>query len=303
MAPRIAILRLYAEAKGLDPQALVSAHIRHLKTFQYWILERLELFGYSADVDAERQAELLGLRPDRVAEAVDAVLEAFRSKPEDAAALPPLLTLPEKLVAVEAAAPRLREALRRRKAEGAWRSWLYALHLTSPDGRPTCLGYAFYEALGAGREPGRAYVEAAEGLLKWIVALEAAALDLGTKNELDALLAAYARFIPGLDLHTVYYAFRYLASDVRGISMAALAEPPEKIFALLENGYLKDDEFRCGMSKRQKLKFYDIKAKKAFETDSYEVVEKQTARGVMLFAVATSPHTGKKVYRLLGRKK
>jgi hypothetical protein len=57
------------------------------------------------------------------------------------------------------------------------------------------------------------------------------------------------------------------------------------------------------MSKKQKLKFYDIKAKKAFETDQYEVVEKQTARGLMLFAVATSPYTGKKVYRLLGRKK
>ncbi len=54
---------------------------------------------------------------------------------------------------------------------------------------------------------------------------------------------------------------------------------------------------------KQKLKFYDIKAKQAFETDKYEVVEKQTARGPMLFAVATSPHTGKKVYRLLGRKK
>ena len=54
---------------------------------------------------------------------------------------------------------------------------------------------------------------------------------------------------------------------------------------------------------KQKLKFYDIKAKKAFETDQYDVVEKQTARGPMMFAVATSPYTGKKVYRLLGKKK
>jgi hypothetical protein len=53
----------------------------------------------------------------------------------------------------------------------------------------------------------------------------------------------------------------------------------------------------------QKLKFYDVKAKQAFETDKYEVVEKQTPKGVMLFAVATSPYTGIKVYRLLGRKK
>ncbi len=54
---------------------------------------------------------------------------------------------------------------------------------------------------------------------------------------------------------------------------------------------------------QKKLKFYDVKAKQAFETDSYEVVEKQTARGPVLFAVAASPYTGVKVYRILGRKK
>jgi len=57
------------------------------------------------------------------------------------------------------------------------------------------------------------------------------------------------------------------------------------------------------MTTKQKLKFYDVKAKQAFETDQYEVVEKQTARGPMLFAATTSPYTGIKVYRLLGKKK
>mgnify|MGYP000113471999 CR=1 FL=1 len=46
-----------------------------------------------------------------------------------------------------------------------------------------------------------------------------------------------------------------------------------------------------------KLRFYDIKAKQAFETDEYEVV----VRGRLKFAVATSPLTGIKVYRLLGK--
>jgi len=46
-----------------------------------------------------------------------------------------------------------------------------------------------------------------------------------------------------------------------------------------------------------KLKFYDVKARQAFETDEYEVVVK----GKLKFAVATSPLTGIKVYRLLGR--
>jgi len=39
-----------------------------------------------------------------VAQAIDSVLEAFHSKPEDAAALSPLLTLPEKLVVIRATA-------------------------------------------------------------------------------------------------------------------------------------------------------------------------------------------------------
>lgn len=57
------------------------------------------------------------------------------------------------------------------------------------------------------------------------------------------------------------------------------------------------------MSKKQKIRFYDIKAKQAFETDQYEVIEKQTTRGPMMFAVAKSPYTGIKVYRLIGKKK
>jgi hypothetical protein len=230
--PRIAILKTYAEARGLDLQILERTHLRYLETFQYWILERLKMLGYGVD---GAEAEPLRLRRNEVAAAVDAVLEAFRSKPEDAAALPPLLTLPEKVVTVEALAKQLGEALRR--GGGRWRSWLYVLHLASPSGRPTRLGRALLAALEAGRGAGRAYVEAAErlGLLRWIVALEAAALDVGTKNELDALLAAYARRVPGLDLHAVYSAFMYMASDVRGVTMAALALPPEKVFEMLES--------------------------------------------------------------------
>ena len=226
--PRVVILRLYAEARGLDPQALERMHMRYLGTYQYWILERLELFGYGG-ADAGRWAELL--RPGDVADAVDAVLGAFRSGPEAAAALPPLLTLPEKVAAVEALAPQLGEALR----EGAWRSWLYVLHLATPKG-PTRLGRALRRALEAGGEPGEAYVKAAEelGLLKWIIALEAAALDVGTKNELDALLAAYAKYAPQMDLRAAYAAFRYMASDVKGVAMAVPDLPPEKILEMLE---------------------------------------------------------------------
>ena len=53
----------------------------------------------------------------------------------------------------------------------------------------------------------------------------------------------------------------------------------------------------------QRLRFYDIKAKQSFETDRYEVVEKVTPRGRMLFAVTVSPYTGIKVWRILGKAK
>jgi hypothetical protein len=228
----MAVLRVYAEVRGLDALTLERAHLRYLETFQYWILERLGLLGYDGGTDVG--AELLRARRAELAEAVDAVLGAFRTGPEGAAALPPLLTLPEKVVVVETLAPQLGETLR--CGGGRWRSWLYVLHLAAPSGAPTRLGRVLLAALETGREPGRAYVETAErlGLLKWIVALETVALDVGTKNELDALLAAYAKYIRLPDLHVVYSAFRYMASDVRGITMVTPALPPERIFEMLE---------------------------------------------------------------------
>jgi len=57
------------------------------------------------------------------------------------------------------------------------------------------------------------------------------------------------------------------------------------------------------MPRRQGLRFYDIKARQSFETDQYEVVEKETPRGKMLFAVATSPYTGIRVWRIIGKAK
>lgn len=51
----------------------------------------------------------------------------------------------------------------------------------------------------------------------------------------------------------------------------------------------------------EKLKFYDLTAKKAFETDSYEILEKDTIKGKMKIAIAVSPYTGKKCARPLGK--
>jgi len=47
-----------------------------------------------------------------------------------------------------------------------------------------------------------------------------------------------------------------------------------------------------------KLKFYDLKGKKSFETDKYKIVTKDTKRGKMKFAVATAP-SGIPSYRIM----
>lgn len=52
-----------------------------------------------------------------------------------------------------------------------------------------------------------------------------------------------------------------------------------------------------------KLKFFDIVAKKPFETDKYEVVTKETKRGLVEIAFAESPYTGKRIARILGVRK
>lgn len=49
----------------------------------------------------------------------------------------------------------------------------------------------------------------------------------------------------------------------------------------------------------EKLAFFDLKAKKHFETDQYEVVEKVTKRGTVKMAFAVSPYTGKKYGRII----
>jgi len=75
-------------------------------------------------------------------------------------------------------------------------------------------------------------------LIKWIITLEAAALDVGTKNELDNLLSAYGAFMRDylqvkVDLSEVYSAFQYMASDVGGITMATPALPIEEVLRRL----------------------------------------------------------------------
>ncbi|MEZ0289745.1 MAG: hypothetical protein ABWJ42_01480 [Sulfolobales archaeon] len=51
----------------------------------------------------------------------------------------------------------------------------------------------------------------------------------------------------------------------------------------------------------EKIKFFDIVAKKPFETDKYEVVVKETKGGRKVrIAFAVSPYTGKRIARILG---
>jgi hypothetical protein len=124
-SPRITLLLFtYAEAKGLDPRAVLQKRLQNVERLGphlTGILERLQRLGYRTErggppnLDAlRRYQKALGLNP-QVAQAIDSVLETFRSKPEDAAASPPLLTFPEKLVVTRATASsksQLRKTLR-----------------------------------------------------------------------------------------------------------------------------------------------------------------------------------------------
>ncbi len=50
-----------------------------------------------------------------------------------------------------------------------------------------------------------------------------------------------------------------------------------------------------------KLKFRDLKAKKTFETDKFEVISKKNKKGNMMkFAVTTAP-SGAKAFRIVSK--
>jgi hypothetical protein len=53
--------------------------------------------------------------------------------------------------------------------------------------------------------------------------------------------------------------------------------------------------------KKEKIRFFDLKAKQFFETDDYEIVIKETKRGKIKMAKAVSPITGKVYYKILGK--
>ena len=49
-----------------------------------------------------------------------------------------------------------------------------------------------------------------------------------------------------------------------------------------------------------KLKFYDMKKRKAFVTDNYRLISKRTKHGMRYFAIATAP-SGIKSYRIVSK--
>jgi hypothetical protein len=270
-SPRITLILIYAKTKGLNPGQVLERHldaVSRLGEHQRWILDKLEWLGYRSKRgslpninELDHYQEALGLNVGDIVKAMDVVLKVFNSGPDDVFALPPILTLPEKLVIMRAITSTkshfdflktMKILLARSKDVGDpdtfrrelrfRRTWLYSLHLIDAE-RPTCLGYAVAFSMEAGEDAAEAYVVRAGelGLLKWIIALEAAALDVGTKNELDNLLSAYDDFVRDyvqvkVDLGEVYSAFRYMASDVGGITMATPALPIEEVLRRLGMG-------------------------------------------------------------------
>lgn len=53
---------------------------------------------------------------------------------------------------------------------------------------------------------------------------------------------------------------------------------------------------------KEKLKFYDVKAKKGFTSTKYKIVTKKTKRGLVNFAVSDAP-SGIKSWRIISKGK
>jgi len=272
-SPRVLFLLLYAEVKGLDPSDLLQRHLAYVKRIgpqMAWLAERLKWLGYETRGGREpdphksmEYAKRLGLDPGEVAATVEALLKVLKARgPEDAAYLPPALALPEKALLLDAAAQsqafNLRGTLRllAKLAQGeevevgdpaSFRrelrfrhAYLYALHLAAAERRPTCLGYALALHLDMGHPPLPTYFSLlrATGRLRYVVALEALALGVGTREDLDALLDVYEKLLNkrGVALpprEEIYTAFVGMRSDI-GVGMIAPAKPLEDLLMLIE---------------------------------------------------------------------
>ena len=57
-----------------------------------------------------------------------------------------------------------------------------------------------------------------------------------------------------------------------------------------------------GKNGKEKLKFYDVKAKKGFTSTKYKIVTKKTKRGLVNFAVSDAP-SGIKSWRIISKGK
>lgn len=268
-SPRILFILSYAEAKKLDKAVIYTRHIDRIKRLgphQSWILQRLGYLGYATkkggepDLSAvEGLASRLSLDFHKLVTAVEAALKAANAKrPEDVALLPPVLTLPEKVVLLEALAKSDRFHLKKsisifdsdkiphnvdpdayRRERRFRKAYLYSLHLLSPEGRPTLLGYALAYRMAKGADAVSSYLRLLEasGRLKYVVALEALALDVGTMRELKNLVETYQEALSALghrlDLSATYYVFSGMKSDVEDF-MIGLAKPLEWLLEILE---------------------------------------------------------------------
>ncbi|AET32471.1 hypothetical protein [Pyrobaculum ferrireducens] len=270
-SPRVLLLLAYAERSGLDKQMVYERHIRRIERLgphQSWITERLNNLGYTTRSGREPNLGAvadfirdLSIDGERLAKAMAAVQKAVNAKsPEDLAYLPPILTLPEKVILVEALSASkkfdLEKTIRlldiQRRPRGAdpdayrremrfRKAYLYSLHLADPRGRPTLLGYALaYRIRRRGAShAAEDYLELMErsGRLKYVVALEVLALDVGTAEELDRVIEAYSQALGELgysaDLEATRYAFGGMKSDVKGF-MIGLSRPLDWILEFLE---------------------------------------------------------------------
>ena len=294
---RILLLAAYLSLKGLSESEIariieehveyVSVKLRHVRE-KIWIVERLDMLGYqpkrprSSSVAQGIRAGIiseyvnkLGLDSvrDKLVETMEALSDVLGARRLDSLAyLPPVLSLPEKLLLLRAIASSkhfaLLEVLRaigyttlgrdiHEVIEGEVNTvnrefrfrfcHLYNLHMvggTRRDPRLTGLGSYTLAAALEGVDPLTAYTvyAAKTGRMQRMIVLDVLAFDMLTLDKLEELLEYEARMLEkqGLDYggSIVEEARRLLTpmpSDKPGVYFVAPVEP---IDALLEKLYL-----------------------------------------------------------------
>jgi len=267
-APRILVILAYLYAQGVDVQKareIIKKHTEYVRRLsaskeKWWIVERLEQLGYECKRPWAKSAETL-VKPEYIeyylqrlglngshlmnlVEIVSSLLKLLKAHDEitSVAFLPPLITVPEKLILLNSISRSepfdLRTSLdvvidswirgvdpvmvlegevNEKKKQFRFRfAYMVALGLVAGSRsrpKPTLLGLIAREAMDRGKDPVRAYARALVdyGKIEALMLLDLMALDVVVRNMLDKYVELVSNTVS-----------KYLGSEVDARQLATM---------------------------------------------------------------------------------